>query len=945
MRTFLKKSILVVAFPLLTSCGLVNAELFLPKTLDLGSSEPPAPLLPPPPPPAVLKQDAWGYGGTIFDVAISGSHILAGTSRGISIYDVSSPYSPAEVNLLKSYKVNKVSQVGTQLFVSYNNGILELYDITTASSPTLQSSLTLTNPYRAATQGTIAYIPDGTSGLRVVDFSDPDNMQLVTTVDTNGTAVSAQIDGGFLYLADKGQGIKIFNLASPTAPTLLGSYVTGGDAMDIKVKGNYAYVAVQWNSLDIIDISNKAAPALSLSYMDYFNYNSGYQQLEIRGDTLMAMDYYNGLISFDISNPINPVVTGGASTFATLWWGLPYGFISNSTHLFVASETYGLGAIDISSPEAPHIPYTYRVLESWTNSVDAGGTRAFICENNWGRLTVVDISDPSKPLYLGETPQGVSACTREIIYDNNYVYATVGNNGMKVISVSNPASPAVVATIDSGSNARKLMKSGNFVYVVYSSFLYIYNVTTPTAPTLAGSYAYSAEDVFVEGNYAYLAGPDTLRIVNISNPASPALTGTYNYPTGTRTTYSVVKNGNYVFVGGNENMGVIDVSNPATPTLAYKNSGSYVPENMVVLNNKLYTCNYNLGAKVYDITTPTLPTLLEAYHLGGCLGIQARDGNILIADETMGLKILNDASKPYMKINKPNTIMSLSALETSATRTYLSDSSMGLIVLDNSTPEQPTYLTRIELNAISAPPAEDGTTLYVSDQFLVKAFDMTDPKNPVVLSQAARIGTGYLNDIVKVGNILYVRESNSSLNLYDATNPASLTALTSHPVANIRHITHSGNLLLAASQADGLRVISLSTPTNPTVIGTYNSPGTAVHSVVDGNMVYVADSGSGLQIVSIADPNNPVAVGNYNTPGTAQMVAKKGNYVFVSDAGHVEVVDVTNPAAPTLKRTINKSEFGGWNAKGVSVQGDRLYIQLYNGYEVFDISDMDNIHQ
>lgn len=944
MRTFLKKSILVLAIPLLTSCGLVKAELFLPETLDLDSSEPSSP--PPPPPPAVLKQDAWGYGGTTYDVALSGSILLAGSSRGLTILDVTDPYVPTELNKLKGSSVNRLTKVNDLLFVANSSGALDLYDISTPQSPVLQSTLMLSFPHRVATQGSIAYVPDNASGIRVVDFSDPASIQLVTTVDTNGNAVSAQVDGGYLYVADDFQGLKIFDISTPTAPTLVGTYLTGDDALDVKVKGDYAYIAVSWSSIDIVDITNKASPALALSYMDYFNYYNGVEKLEIQGNHLLAMDYYNGLIVYDISNPVNPVTTGSAVPFATRWWGQPYGFVTNSTHLFLASETYGVTTLDISNITAPHIPYSYRGVNWWTNSVDASGNRAYVCENDWGRLTILDISNPAHPTYLGETPQGVTACSREIIYDNNYVYATANNGGMNVISVSNPTSPTVVATLDHGSGARKIVKQGNFVYVVYDSWLYIYNVTTPTAPTLAGSYGYYAHDVYVEGNYAYLAGNSTLRIVNISNPASVTLVANYNYPSGAITTYSITKSGNYVYVGGNENLGVFDVSTPASPSLVYKTTNTDVPENTVIVGSKLYSCNYDNGLQIFDISNPALPVLTEVYPMGGCLGVQAKDGNIYLADESTGFKILNEDSKRYLRLNKPTTIMSLSSLSTSSSKAYLADSFFGMIILDNTKPEQPEYLTRIELYSIVAPPIEDGNTLYVADQFVLKAYNMTNPKSPVALSAASRMATnGYLNSIEKSGSIIYAVESNTHLSIYDASNPANLTPLSTTAYASIRNLHISGDKLLAPSSAVGLRVFDISTPASPTLMGTYNSPGSAFHVIQEGSLAYLADGSLGLQVVDMTNPAAPVAIGTYNTPGTAQMVAKKDNYVFVADAGHVEIVDVSTPTAPVLKRTLNKSEFGNKNAKGVTIRGNYLYIQLYNGYEVFDISDIDNIHQ
>lgn len=198
------------------------------------------------------------------------------------------------------------------------------------------------------------------------------------------------------------------------------------------------------------------------------------------------------------------------------------------------------------------------------------------------------------------------------------------------------------------------------------------------------------------------------------------------------------------------------------------------------------------------------------------------------------------------------------------------------MVLDNTKPTQPEYLTRIELYSIVANPIEDGNTLFVADQFFLKAYNMTDPKNPVALSQVSRMGDSrYLNDIVKSGSIIYAIESNSHLSLYDASNPANLTPVSTTAYADIRSLHISGTKLLAASLGTGLRIFDISTPASPTLLGTYNPPGTAYHAIQDGSFAYLADGAAGLQIVDLTDPAAPVLTGTYNTPGTAQQVAKK----------------------------------------------------------------------
>ena len=70
-----------------------------------------------------------------------------------------------------------------------------------------------------------------------------------------------------------------------------------------------------------------------------------------------------------------------------------------------------------------------------------------------------------------------------------------------------------------------------------------------------------------------------------------------------------------------------------------------------------------------------------------------------------------------------------------------------------------------------------------------------------------------------------------------------------------------------------------------------------------GNYAYVADSVlNGLVIVDVSNPAAPTLKGSYDTTGYSYGVAVEGNYAYVADGDNgLLIVDVSNPAAPTLK--------------------------------------------
>jgi hypothetical protein len=81
----------------------------------------------------------------------------------------------------------------------------------------------------------------------------------------------------------------------------------------------------------------------------------------------------------------------------------------------------------------------------------------------------------------------------------------------------------------------------------------------------------------------------------------------------------------------------------------------------------------------------------------------------------------------------------------------------------------------------------------------------------------------------------------------------------------------------------GLRVIDISTRSDPREVGHYNTPTWAEGVAVLGSHAYATDKEEGLRVVDISNPSNPTEVGYYDTPGSADGVAISGSYAYVAD--------------------------------------------------------------
>ena len=110
---------------------------------------------------------------------------------------------------------------------------------------TRSSSVSSSRPASPRTSrwwGTLAYVADGPSGLRVIDVADPAlpvEIGFLVTPDGFAGALGVSVVGTLAYVADNGSGLRVIDVADPALPVEIGFLDTpdfafgrhgGGDA-------------------------------------------------------------------------------------------------------------------------------------------------------------------------------------------------------------------------------------------------------------------------------------------------------------------------------------------------------------------------------------------------------------------------------------------------------------------------------------------------------------------------------------------------------------------------------------------------------------------------------------------------------------------------------------------------------------------------------------------
>jgi hypothetical protein len=140
-------------------------------------------------------------------------------------------------------------------------------------------------------------------------------------------------------------------------------------------------------------------------------------------------------------------------------------------------------------------------------------------------------------------------------------------------------------------------------------------------------------------------------------------------------------------------------------------------------------------------------------------------------------------------------------------------------------------------------------------------------------------------------------------------------------------------------------------PTNPVFIGEVGgASGPDAHTItVAGNYLYMqgGPSPGGVQIFSLANPENPTFVGQYQ-PHYVHDIMVRGDTMYTAGifGDGIDIVDISNRAAPTLINRFNYSSSGAHNICSTA-SGSYIYVgdEIGGGQwtRIFDVRDPMNV--
>lgn len=247
----------------------------------------------------------------------------------------------------------------------------------------------------------------------------------------------------------------------------------------------------------------------------------------------------------------------------------------------------------------------------------------------------------------------------------------------------------------------------------------------------------------------------------------------------------------------------------------------------------------------------------------------------------------------------------------------------------------------------------DGREYALLNSVGLTVVDVTNPALPV---EVAHIPGG-ASDIEAFGHHVYVTHDSGPVQVIDIADPRApvlvreFSNFPGTPTAGVHTLSIAdGRLYLNGN--GGFSVWSLSDPARPSLLGRYG--GGYVHDVLArGDTVYAAlIYGDGVDVVDVSDPTQPTRIANFTYPGAGAhniCSTADGRYLFVGDeigtSGRwTRVFDVSDAQNVELVAEIIVDPTA--IVHNCHIVGDRLFLAHYNrGVRVWDVSDPTAPHE
>lgn len=585
-------------------------------------------------------------------------------------------------------------------------------------------------------------------------------------------------------------------------------------------------------------------------------------------------------------------------------------------------------------------------------------TIAYIADG-WGGLVILEVSNPTKPRFLGSYTNTTEA--NAVYVKNKVAYVTQWNDGMIILDVSNPSSPKKIGEYEESSNPWALFSKGEHLFIAdgYEGMI-ILDVSNPAEPREINKRmvdGWGIYDIQFQEQYAFVIG-NKLEIWDISDLTNIKIISSLVVSDSLCFGLFVDEQIVYIF-RWNQGMFVVSIEDITQPeVIAWYYDQRFQFFDGWGFESVLYIlCEYS-GLLVVNITDPiNIEKIDEKILPGNYYNLFSLENRIYLADYQGGIKIFEMKEEPQELTLVGYFRDAGEAFEVLVEESiaYVANGLNGLVILDVKNPRRPKLLSnyyseKVYYNCI----AKQGELVYLLNNYGLglDVYNVSDPKNPQKLPTFNAMynhPVSSYNEIIVEGSYAYALTAisgmwgpYSTLRIMNISNPENITEINEIVYGNhyMRDLQIQNETLFLGSY-NGLYILNISDPTNLQQIAIFSSYYNRVYAItLHEEYAFLAIYNFGLKIVNISDLTNPREIAEYKTTMDAYFGGGKGisynqGYVFMIDEDEglliFDVKTITEPKIVGQFYEITdqywiRREIYGMNLKSVDVDDNVIYL-------------------
>jgi hypothetical protein len=267
-----------------------------------------------------------------------------------------------------------------------------------------------------------------------------------------------------------------------------------------------------------------------------------------------------------------------------------------------------------------------------------------------------------------------------------------------------------------------------------------------------------------------------------------------------------------------------------------------------------------------------------------------------------------------------------------------------LVIVDVSAPNNPMYLTEIQLPAVPTYlTVQDGYGYLALGNGGFAILDLMQPAQAYLLSRLPL--AGFSRHVLISENIAFV-SSDQALYVLDISQPVYPNLLSSTPTPAYYSLFHDSLLLVVYNE--GFTFFDISNLSALIKVGNYDNWDTAGILAVGADQIYMKGFSCGMlgcaewiDIINISDPSQPLFIDTFYLFNSDPTIVIDGDIAYISDGANIIVAKINPDGSLEKLRDYPADTWGGI----LRLENDKLYLGASDSFEILDVSDPLDIEQ